>query len=67
MSSYAYFGTPICRQAAMQTYRVCKIAEDWKGMNCSVCTACWTQKTTLEALKLKEQAVDYTYRKIFER
>ena len=31
MSSYAHFATPTCRQAAMQTYRVCKIAEDWQS------------------------------------
>ena len=35
MSSYAYFATPTCRQAAMQTYRVCKIAEDWRQQQSS--------------------------------
>ena len=35
MSSYAYFATPTCRQATMQTYRVCKIAEDWKQQRSS--------------------------------
>ena len=30
MSSYAHFATPTCRQAAMQMYRVCKCAEDWR-------------------------------------
>ena len=31
----------------------------WKSINYSVCTARWTQQTTLETFKLKEQAVDY--------
>ena len=30
MSSYANFAMPTCRQAAMQVYRVCKCAKDWK-------------------------------------
>ena len=30
MSSYAHFAAPTCRQATMQTYRVCKITEDWR-------------------------------------
>ena len=37
-----------------------------KTMNCCVCTARWTKQTTLEALKLKEQAADYTQQDIFK-
>ena len=50
MSSYAYFGTPTCRQAAMQTYRVCKIAEDWRQQQSSALVKRQQQRSTTSLL-----------------
>ena len=46
MSSYAHFGTPTCKQAAMQTYRVCKIAEDWRQQQSSALVKRQQQRST---------------------
>ena len=50
MSSYTYFATPTCRQAAMQTYRVCKIAEDWKQQQSSALVKKQQQRSTTPLL-----------------
>ena len=49
---YAHFATPTCRQAAMQTYRVCKCAEDWKQQRSSASVKRQQQRSTTSLLSL---------------
>ena len=50
MSSYTHFGMPTCKQAAMQTYRVCKIAEDWRQQQSSALVKRQQQSSTTPLL-----------------